>query len=383
MADRLYSHVLGCMVGSALGDAWGAVVEGASAERVAQVTGGKDWVGELLPFPEDFKTHPAGLWDPAPPRGTATDDTRYNHILIECVIRNGGLVNSQFLAIEYIERYRDRARFYPGHEEMAEQQYRWVYEAACAHLGMTELPSGIPPYAVLGNGIGFPSLHTLISLGLAGLLYKGEPEKAYAKAVELSFLDIGYGRTATGMMAAMVSAAIAGGISAREMVKVGLETDPLTGGGKGKYPEPPYFYGYGRQLVVKRIGKLLELADQAKDDRSLVDAVSREVAPLHFWDPIDILGMPMAAIYFSDGDPLRSIAMAVNDREFDAEGKFKRLRDVDCTGGVAGALVGALHGVEAFPREWVAETIAANRKVNHIDLEANARQLCETLFPEG
>jgi hypothetical protein len=42
-----------------------------------------------------------------------------------------------------------------------------------------------------------------------------------------------------------------------------------------------------------------------------------------------------------------------------------------------------LHGVEAFPTEWVAETIAANKKVNHIDLEANARQLCETLFPEG
>ena len=40
MADRLYSHVLGCMVGSALGDAWGAVVEGASAERVAETLPG-------------------------------------------------------------------------------------------------------------------------------------------------------------------------------------------------------------------------------------------------------------------------------------------------------------------------------------------------------
>jgi ADP-ribosylglycohydrolase len=39
MADRLYSRVLGCMVGSTLGDAWGPVVEGASAERVGKLTG--------------------------------------------------------------------------------------------------------------------------------------------------------------------------------------------------------------------------------------------------------------------------------------------------------------------------------------------------------
>jgi ADP-ribosylglycohydrolase len=91
----------------------------------------------------------------------------------------------------------------------------------------------------------------------------------------------------------------------------------------------------------------------------------------------------MAAIAFSDGDPIRSIMLSINEREFDAEGKFKRLRDVDCSGAVAGALVGALQGAEAFPQDWVAEVIAANKKVNHIDLEANARQLCETLFPEG
>ncbi len=383
MAGRLYSHVLGCMVGSALGDAWGAVVEGAFAERVAAVTGGGDWVDEFLHFPQDFEAHPCGLWEPAPPRGTATDDTRYNHVLIECVIRNGGPINSQFLAIEYIERYRDRARFYPGHEDMAEQQFRWLYEAACAHLGMTELPSGLAPYVVRGQGLGFPSLHTLISLGLAGLLYHGEPEKAYAKAVELSFAEIGYGRTATGMMAAMISAAIDGGLTAQEMIAVGLETDPLTGRGEADYPTPLWYYGHGHQFAANGIRKLLEVADKEQDDRAFVDALSKAVAPLHFWDPIDILGVPMAAIAFSDGDPIRSIMLSINEREFDAEGKFKRLRDVDCSGAVAGALVGALQGADAFPQDWVAEVIAANKKVNHIDLEANARQLCETLFPEG
>ncbi len=380
MDDKLYSRVLGCMIGNTLGDSWGAVVEGATAERVAKRTGGKDWFDEFLPYPEDFKSHPLGVWDPAPPRGTGTDDTRYNQILVECVIRNSGLINSQFLAIEYIERYRDRARFYPGHEKMAEQQYRWLYEAGCAHLGMAELPSGLVPYAIKGQGIGIPSLHTIISLGLAGLLYRGEPEKAYARAVELSFIEIGYGRTTTGMMAAMISAALAGGISGKEMVKIGLETDPFTGGDEGKFPNPLWFFNYGWRISVDRVKKLIAVADKAKSDRELVEGVSPEIVGLHIWDPIDVLGVPMAAVYFSDGDPIRSIVMAVNDRELDADGKLKRLRDVDCTGGIAGALVGALHGVEVFPKDWVAEIIAANKKVNHVDIEANARQLCDTLY---
>jgi hypothetical protein len=72
--------------------------------------------------------------------------------------------------------------------------------------------------------------------------------------------------------------------------------------------------------------------------------------------------------------------MAVNDRDLDEKGGLKRLRDVDCTAGIAGALVGVLHGIQAFPPEWVRDTIEANKAVYGIDLEANARRLCETVY---
>ena len=92
------------------------------------------------------------------------------------------------------------------------------------------------------------------------------------------------------------------------------------------------------------------------------------------------MGVPAAALYYSDGDPIRAIAMAANDRDLNEDGSLKRLRDVDCTAGVAGALAGALCGVEAFPDDWVKDAVEANKQVYGIDLEANARRFCEVVY---
>ena len=72
--------------------------------------------------------------------------------------------------------------------------------------------------------------------------------------------------------------------------------------------------------------------------------------------------------------------MAVNDRDLDENGNLRRLRDVDCTGGVAGALVGALCGIEAFPDDWVTDTIEANKQVYGIDLEENAQRFYKMVY---
>jgi len=358
------------MVGNAIGDAFGGVVEGASAERVKEVTG-RDWVDEFLPYAENHGAHPLGTWEAAPPRGTGTDDMRYNQIFVECVIRNRGEINSQLLAMEYLRLYRDRETLYGKHACHAEDQFvNRMVELSQAHLGI-ELPSGRPAWAVLSQGIyQFPALQGLISLALAGLLCRGEPEKAYSKAFELDFRDIGYARDATGMMAAMISAALAGGIAAREMIQVGLDTDPFDFGNRK----------YDQRVMAAQIGKFLELADEAKNDRSLIEAISGLVTLRHIFDPVDVLGTPVAALWYSDGDPIRTIVIAVNDRDLDDEGNFVRLRDVDCTGSVAGALAGALNGIEAFPDDWITDTITANKQVYGIDLESNARRFYEAVY---
>lgn len=252
-------------------------------------------------------------------------------------------------------------------------KYRWMHERACAHLGMRELPSGAPAWAVAGYGSGRPMLVGLISLAFAGLLYHEEPAQAYAKAFELSFLDMGYARDATAMMAAMVSAALGGEVSGREMVKIGLETNPF---GFGETAFAP-------RVLVEEIGELVKLCSGPDDDGDLIDVLAHRVGGLHPYDPIDILGVPMAAIHHCDGDPVRSIVMAANDRDLTDEGDLARLRDVDCTAGVAGALVGALHGVEAFPQDWVTDVIEANRQAYGIDIAENARCFSEAVYGAG
>ena len=365
MSEELYSRIFGCMVGNSIGDAFGGVVEFCGAEAVKRITG-KLWVDEFLPYRKDHGTHPLGIWEVGPPRGTGTDDTRNNQIFVECVIRNAGFINSQFLAIEYIERYRDRERFYPKHMDLAEKHYVQFSNSSCAHLGMETTHSGTPVWVTAAKGNSFPTLLGLISLAPTGLLYHSQPEKAYCKAFELAFGDIGYAKDATAMMAAMISAALGGNVSGKEMVEIGLRTDP---------------FGYGRnRLMANRIRKFLLIADQASSDQELIGALSAEVKHLHPYDPVDVLGVPVAALYYSDGDPIRTIVMAANDRDLDENGNLQRLRDVDCTAGVAGALVGALRGAESFPDDWVRDTVEANREVYGIDLEANARRFCEVVY---
>ncbi len=369
MSEQLYSRILGCMVGNAIGDAFGGAVEFMTADQVREVAGGT-WVQELLPYPKWFQAHEFGVWAPAPPRGTGTDDTRNNHIFAECVIRNHGQINSQLLAIEYLERYRDREKFYPGHADLAEKQYRWLYELACAELGMQESVGQQPPWALPTKGATFPMLIGLIHLAFAGLLYCGDPEQAYRTAFALDFMDIGYAKDATGMLAAMISAALPGGLTGKELVKIGLETNPFV------YGDPMF----GGRVMADRVNAFLALAEQAESDQALVNLFAREVASLHPYDPIDVLGLPMLALYASDGDALRTLIMAANDRYLNEQGELRQLRDVDCVASVAGALVGALRGVNAFPDDWVADVLAVNKDVYNIDIEATARKFYETVY---
>lgn len=357
-STELFEHVYGCMVGNAIGDAYGAVIEFADAETVKRIVGG-DWIDDFLPYDPSFpRPHPLGIWEPSPPRGTGTDDTRNNHVFIECVLRNSGFINSHFLAMEYIERYRDAERFYSEHPDKGRGQFRYHYTRSCAYLGMHEMPSGMEAWIVDAQGNSPCSLVGLINLAFVGLLYPGEPEKAYRKAFELSFLDTGYARDATAMLAAMVSAGIGGNLDVQDMIQAGLDTDPFD-------------YGDGR-IMARKIRQFIQLADTARSERELVDALAREVTPLHPFDAIDILGVPVAALHYADGDPQRCIRITANTRDIDADGNLVRMRDIDCSAGVAGALVGALLGANAFPRDWVDDVVRANQTVNQVDILSNA-----------
>jgi len=285
--EQLRSRILGCLVGNSIGDAFGGVVEFADANRVHQIAG-KTWVDRFLPYAKDHRPHPWGVWEAAPGRGTGTDDTRINELFVECVIRNHGFINPQFLAVEYLERYRDLEKSYPQHAPLAEEHLSWFYARGCERLGMTDLPSG-KPIEVEKE----PTLMGLISLAPAGMHFCGEPEKAYRKAHELDLVDVGWAKDAAAMMAAMVSEALGGKRDAKDIVRLALRLDPL---------------GYGADRPMARsLQRFREIADHATNDQDLIQRLAPEVIDLGVFDPRDTFGVAVTAFHFSDGDPVRTI----------------------------------------------------------------------------
>lgn len=376
-SETIRAKYLGCVVGAAIGDAVGAPVEFWDHARLASHPQGGEWIEDMLPF-VDKPTHPLGVWRENPPRGTATDDTRLNQVFVEAAIKHGTLINSRLLAAEYVDRYLHRDRYYPGYYELATGQFESRFAQACGVLEIEcPLRPGVPPYALRSGAYlqGIPSLAGLLALPSAGLLHPGDPEAAYRHAFELAYMDVGYARDATALLAAMVAAGFDEQLSPRAAIRRALELDPF-GLGVGRRVGGAVSY---YRTMTEHLNRFIDLADRAETDRALVLAVSEEVQRLHPYDPIDILGLPVAACYRADGDPRRAILMAVNDRDFDEQGEFRRFRDIDCTGSVCGALAGALTGLDAFPPEWVEVVVAANREVYGFDVAANARALCEVV----
>lgn len=375
--EALRSRFLGCVVGSAIGDALGAPLELWDKERVAQHPQGTDWIEDLLPF-VGRKKSPLGIWRDDPPRGTATDDTRLNQVFLEACVKYGSLLNSKLLAAEYVDRYVNRDRYFPGYHDLATRQFALFFAIACGVLEVDcPILPGVPAYALrsTAHGRDRPSLIGVYTMHLAGLLHPGDPEAAYRHAYELSYADIGYARDATALLAAIQAAALDENLSPRSAIRGALGLDPFRfGEGQSGSLAP-----WTPRTMVERIGHFLDLADRAQTDRDLVLMLSREVTGLARFDPIDAVGFPVACCYRADGDPRRAMLMAVNDRYLDDRGEFVGYRDIDCTGSIAGSLAGAMAGIEAFPPEWVSSVVQANREVYGFDVEASANQLYDAI----
>jgi hypothetical protein len=380
--DRARSKVLGSVVGAAIGDALGAPLELWKPAQIAKHPKGTDWIEGLVPWAAR-EPHPHGVWRADAPLGTATDDTRLNQVLVEAGIKYGRTLNSRLLATEYVDRYLNYQRYYPGYGELARQQFMLFSSIACGALEMeSSVFPGVPPHVLRSalHGRDEPTLAGLYNMRAAGLFRYGDPEEAYKCAFELNFLDMGYGRDAMAMLAAMIAAGFDGSLSPREAIRRGMETDPYR---FHDWAPGPWTGPWTPRTMVTRLERFISLAEGPTSDRELVVALSREVRSLPRWSPIDALGVPVAAAYRAAGDPKRALLIAVNDRYLDDQDQFAGFRDIDCTGTVCGALCGALTGIEAFPREWIDPVVEANRDVYGFDVWDSAERLFMGLQPHS
>jgi ADP-ribosylglycohydrolase len=368
----LESKIRGCVLGMALGDAIGGPFEFGPLARVPALTGGT-WIDGLYPYKET--TGPHGVWPCPPPHGglppagTGTDDVRLNWLLLDLATDLGRMPTPHDLAKRYVEIYEHPEPIFPGHVELARQQFAH-FEGACrGYLGQTsEQFPDLTPELLLARSLGlnFPILSGLFSLTIAGVLYPGQPVEAYRAAFLLAFFDIGYAREATALLAASIGTALGEDIAPKALFDRIVTLDPLHLG--GEFSEP---------YVKAHLPRLYPLIAEARSDQETARVLSLAFRRDHPFDPVRTLGTALLSVIAADGDPLRAILIAVNHVGIDDAGQATRYEDIDCYGAIAGAIAGAISGAEAFPAEMLEQVVESNKAVYGIDLAASISRFCE------
>ena len=361
------SRIRGCILGAALGDALGAPFEFQPVEAVVERTG-SEWIDALHAFEGSPGAH--GVWrSPAPP-GTATDDTRYNWVVLELAAELGRPPDAEDLARRCIDVWERPEAYFPTGPEFARDHFAMWEAVGRGVLGeeSAQYP-GVPPDVLRERSIGlnFPTLIALIALTTYGTLFPGRADEAYRAAFRADFMDVGCAREAVAVLAGAVAALVAGGRGAEEVVREAAEADPYSLGGP-----------FGGPFMKEHLPPLLDKLPSPTSDQQLAEHLSRELSSLHPFDPLKTLAPAFAGVMLSPDDPLRAILIAVNHRAVTVDGSLGALQDIDCYGCVAGALAGAAAGVEAFPEEMLGQVVAANKGVYGIRLDGTADRIVAT-----
>lgn len=353
----LHDRILGTALGAAVGDALGCPFEFQPRAAVVQRLGDTPWIDDLYPV-HGIATHPLGIWDESSPCGIATDDTRVSWLLQQVVIDEGRAAAPEALALRYRNVYLYPQDYFPNHPELARQNLAYFVDAACGVLGQRSPANPQATPAALGSGalgVGFPTLLGLISLPCVGCLELGNPEAAYRRAFAFAFMDVGYARDVTAVMATLI-ALFGSGESLGRTIELAFSINPFG------------IDGGWRQRVL---GWLKDCA-RASSDRALCELLAQACWGLHPFDPVGALGTALCCLVHAGGDFERALLLSVNQWELGRHGEPQRLRDVDCIGSITGALCGAYAGSAAIPPRWLAPCRAANQAVYGFDIVQTA-----------
>ena len=355
----IVERIQGAVLMQAYGDALGAPFE-FSSERV-------EWIDRLRPYVGSAGPH--GLWSvPASP-GTGTDDVRYAWVFMELACQVQRAPDAREIAQRFVEIYERPAAFFPRHAQLARNQFSIWEGVSSGYLGRESLNYlGISSdvLATRSVGLNYPTIAGMLALPFMGLLYAGEPERAYCAAYEAAFFDVAYAREATALLAASHSLALAG-IEPCEIIERTLALDPLRLGG--------YF---GRPFVVDNLPSLLRRA-QGKQGVDLVEFLSFELRHFSAFDPYRALSTAFCALLAHGDVPIRALEVAVNQFELDSDGNWMRYADVDCYASITGGLVGALCGVGALPRDSILCCVDSNKQAYGFDIEDSVERFADLL----
>jgi ADP-ribosylglycohydrolase len=317
----LQDKVLGCILGSAVGDAMGGPIEGLSRAEIVKIYGTVDG---LLPYPKSAAPSFHGPFDLR--AGATTDDTRLAKLICRGLISSGAMPKCGDIG-------RAIGAAYFSASSALEKGFLEEYALKAIYGRDKEAFGGKAT-----NG-------AIMAIAPVGALFPGDPHRAFDAAFDVLSMATGSARVSAAAAAACISAALAGKGRAIDAVLLGLDAAEE----RLHRVEGNYWRGDG---IYPKVGAWsLGLA------RKAIELASKFIDPLNE-DFRKKLEEETSQPFFADGDETLVVALAMfvaSEGDFRAclRGAVNYGKDCDSYAAVAGALSGAWQGLSAIPEEWL------------------------------
>lgn len=341
--SQLFKKVYGCLLGGAIGDALGGPVEHSTPEEIRAKYGGN--LDRYVPY-ERPPAHHAHFGE-GNALGAYTDDTRLKHLHCQAIFHAGGKPRRGDLTHILAQAYHHAPD--DLHEGFLEEYYKKAVWGGDKVVFSGEPTNG----AIMANSP-------------LGLITACRPHEAYQLGFDLAFLTDGYAKTAAAMSVAAVAAAM------RPQATVDTIIDEARAAHLhfASRREGPHWHDtpWRYDPNLKFLDEALVIARRERD----VFAIREPLIELLEWghlfsEATHTLVVALAMFVAAEGDIYQTIV-----------GAIMYGRDKDSYASVAGALAGALHGVNAIPEGWIQPVIDGNPGVDMHDYAQRLTQLIET-----
>ncbi|MEV1021526.1 ADP-ribosylglycohydrolase family protein [Streptomyces sp. NPDC050264] len=354
-SPSLEDRTTGALVGAAVGDALGGPVEGWTPEAIAERHGGRVR-GIVEPFhKDDWKTaRPIAPYHKGD--GHVTDDTLMTHALIRVYEKVRDHLDAYAVADHLVPDLITTPRWIPELEAEALPLQRiflaekWI--VARIHYGHID-----PREAGVGNIV---NCGAAMYMAPVGAVNAGNPLKAYNEALDVAGAhQSSYGREAAGVFAAAVAAAYAPGATPTTVVDAALSLakDGTKAAIEAVCETAARYDDFEEALAPLR--EAVTPFDTVGPEYRKPSLGARRPSRLH---AIEELPVALGMLLVGAGDFRHTVLGSVNYG-----------RDCDSIATMSGAIVGALYGEGAVPKEWSAEIARASKLDLHAPAAALAR----------
>jgi ADP-ribosylglycohydrolase len=315
-STTLYDKTLASLLGALIGDAIGTPTEGMDYQKIEAEFG---WV-------DDFDCD-------------GTDDTVMKVLLAEALIATGGYATLDDWAQQWLDDW-----------DAIFGDKRGKFFISVLHTAQKLRRHAIPRRAALGN---MPSSSSAMCISPVGIVNACSPRQAALQAYNLAALiheyDVGFCQDGAAAMAAAVAEAFKPEASVESVLQAAQEAILPQSGAE----------------MLARIQSALQIARGLNDYTAFCHAVyaNRERFFCRITcDSRETIPLTLALVYLGQGDLEACVTYAANLG-----------RDADTIATMAGAIAGALNGVQGIREDWVTKA----HSVSSWDQRELARRLCQ------